>query len=154
MSRSSFFRYFPTKEDVVLGSVTDHGRQILAALVERPDDEPIWTAVRAAFEPVVADRPAEDLDRSLRTARMFMQTPTLQARHYEKILVWQSLLAPEVARRLGITDHAGDPRPAALIASATACLDTALRVWTATDGRTSLAELFDQAISVIGSRAT
>lgn len=150
MSRSSFFRYFPTKEDVVLVNVADHGQQILDALVDRPDDEPIWIAVRAAFEPVVGETPAEDDSRSLRLARMFMETPTLQARHHEKTLAWQALLVPEAARRMGISDITGDPRPAALIASATACLDTALRFWSATDGRTPLADLFDQAISAIG----
>lgn len=151
MSRSSFFRYFPTKEDVVLVNVADHGQQILDVLAARPDDEPIWTAVRAAFEPVVADRPNEEHDRSLRLARMFMETPSLQARHYEKTLAWQTLLVPEIARRMGVADPAGDPRPAALIAGAVACFDTALRFWSTADGRTPLSDLFDRALSAVAS---
>lgn len=149
LSRSSFFRYFPTKEDVVLGNLADNGQQVLRALTERPDDEPPWTALRQALEPVIQSQTV-NVERALRMARMILDTPSLRARHYEKIMTWQALLVPEVARRLHLPAAARDPRPTALIGCALACLDAALETWTATTGRTPFSDLVDAAMASIG----
>ena len=151
VSRSSFFRYFRTKEDVFLGDIVEYGKRVLRALIERPDTEPPWAALRTAIEPLLHP-PADNVSRALRTSHMFFETPTLRARHYEKTLTWQELLIPEVARRLDT--HADDPRPAALISCALACLDAALVTWTSTNGAAPLLELFDLAMNSVGPQAT
>jgi AcrR family transcriptional regulator len=145
ISRSSFFRYFPTKEDVFLGDLVEYGERILRTLRERPEKEPPWTSLRVAIGPIL---PAAGDTRALRTSRMFIETPTLRARHYEKTLTWQRLLVPEVARRMKV--HSEDPRPAALISCVLACLDVALVAWTSSNGRKRLAALLDMAMNSVG----
>ena len=130
MSRSTFFRYFQTKEDVVLGNLVEYGERVLSELIERPETEAPWMALRMAIEPVLHP-PAEDADRALRIRRLFIETPTLRARHYEKTLTWQGILIPEVARRMDVPID--DPRPAAVISCVLACLDAALVSWASLD---------------------
>ncbi len=55
ISRRSLFRYFGTKEDIVLGNLAEMGRATSHMLADRPLDEPPWTALRAAFEVFVTD---------------------------------------------------------------------------------------------------
>jgi AcrR family transcriptional regulator len=146
IARSSFFRYFPTKEDVLFHDATDHGQRILDALTARPDDEPPHTALRNALDQIL-DLPTQDFDHYLRLARVFLETPALQARQYEKTLRWRELLEPEIARRMRIPDTTTDPRPTALISSTLACFDAALQVWVATNGSTPINDLVDLALS-------
>ncbi|MEU0195638.1 TetR family transcriptional regulator [Streptomyces afghaniensis] len=44
LSRASLFRYFGTKEEIVLGRLEESGRLIAEALAARPDDERPWGA--------------------------------------------------------------------------------------------------------------
>jgi AcrR family transcriptional regulator len=146
LSRTSFFRYFATKEDVVLGNLDERGQQVLEALVARPAAEPAWQALRHSFN-LLLEETAVAPERGLRMARMLNDTPSLRARQLGKQLTWQDRLVPEVTRRLGVTNEAYDPRPRALVAAALACLNAAVDVWTASNGAVNLPTLLDQAMS-------
>jgi AcrR family transcriptional regulator len=148
LSRSSFFRYFATKEDVVLGGLEERGKTLREALVARPDDEPPWQALRAAFETIVRAN-TDDRDRALRLATMLAHTPSLRAWHAEKQVRWQALLVPELARRMGHPDDdLGDPVPRAVVAAALACLDAAVQAWRASPDGTDLGGLLDRTMSL------
>ena len=54
ISRSTFFRYFPAKEDVFMNETSTAGEELLDALRERPDDETPWVALRHALDPLIA----------------------------------------------------------------------------------------------------
>ena len=148
ISRRSFFRYFKTKEDVVLGDLSALGEQVRAALRARPADEPAWAALRAALATLstLARPPATELA----VAQISHGAPTLRARHLEKHLYWQELLAPEIEKRL---DGSGPGRPdvgaRAIVAAALACLDTAVEAWRQSGGTADLEELFDQAVAAV-----
>ncbi|MER7499583.1 TetR/AcrR family transcriptional regulator [Nonomuraea pusilla] len=149
ISRRSFFRYFGTKEDIVFGSLAEQGPVILSALQARPDDEPVWEALRHAFA-VLSTRTAPQ--RGLAIARLVATSPGLRAAHLEKHLRWQEQLAPEVERRLG--DSAAPPglRGQAIVATALACLDAATAVWLDRDGKGGIEELerlCDQALAAV-----
>lgn len=148
LSRASFFRYFGSKEDVVFGHLGELGQRVADALAARPADEPAWQALRRAFDLLITQRLAYP-DEGLALSRMLHDTPSLQARQLGKQLGWQDLLAPEVARRLGVPDEPYDPRPRALVAAALGCLNVAVDVWTATDGTVPLADLVDQAMGAV-----
>ncbi len=147
MSRSTFFRYFANKEDVVLREVVAYGQRIAAALSQRPAQEPIWTALRMALDPLI--HPDDD-EQARQANRMFNSSPSLKARHYEKTLSWQRLLIPEIAHRLG-SEQTGesDPRPAALASSALACYDAAITCWISEENDTPLAALLDTAMHAV-----
>jgi AcrR family transcriptional regulator len=149
ISPRSFFRYFATKEDVVLGHLAQAGLHLRTALEDRPATEAPWVALRAAFDVLLAD--FSDSPQSLRrTSRMLLDTPSLRARHLEKQLHWQELLVPDIARRLG-TSLSGteDVRAHALVASALACLDAASAAWAVTDDDTPIETFLDAAIGAV-----
>ena len=100
LSRASFFRYFGSKEDVLLGHLEELGHKVADALAARPADEPAWQALRRSFDLLITERLAYP-DEGLTLRRILHDTPSLQARQLGKQLGWQDLLAPEVARRLG-----------------------------------------------------
>jgi len=146
ISRRSFFRYFGTKEDVVLSDLVARGDAIAAALAGRPPGEGPWEALRAAmldarsevFHDAVAD---------LAFGRMLQETPALRARLFEKRLHWHEALVPLVAGRI---EAPGAPLAAAAIVSAAlSCLDVASEAWIASEGTADLVQLYDSAVAAI-----
>ena len=146
ISRSTFFRYFATKEDVVVGSLVRFGDLMLATLRALPDDDDIWAALRVALAPMIAAQEQQEPISGLQVARLIHRNPSLRARHFEKTMSWQASLVPEVARRLGVADDPVDPRPSALVAAALGSLSAATNAWVAGDGRDSLSRLVDSAM--------
>ncbi|MEU0298887.1 TetR/AcrR family transcriptional regulator [Streptomyces sp. NPDC006175] len=150
VSRRSFFRYFGTKEDVVLGGLADEGARVRAELAKHPDDEDLWTALRSAIL-AVGDAEADE-ERTLAVARMMYGSPSLRARSIEKHLRWQSDLVPEVRRRLGPPEGTADLRAAAVVASVITCLDVAGEAWTRADADRPLAVYFTEALDAVHRR--
>lgn len=59
LSRTTFFRYFGTKEELVLGRVSEFGRQVADALASRPAEEQPWDALRRAFDVIAEPQTGE-----------------------------------------------------------------------------------------------
>ncbi|MGX7677973.1 TetR/AcrR family transcriptional regulator [Jatrophihabitans sp. DSM 45814] len=150
LSKRSFFRYFASKEDLVLGGFERIGQRLARKLVERPDDEPAWLALRRSFDYLVELNNA-DPQRSLLLYRMLHETPALKAGQLEKQSRWRELLAPPLARHLPAAEFAwqGDPRAYAIVAAALACHDSALVAWVANDAKVSLHDLIDATMSAV-----
>jgi AcrR family transcriptional regulator len=149
ISRRTFFHYFPTKEDVVLGDLEALGDRLRLALEARPAAESAWTAVGEALKSLQGDMPAA---KQLALAEIYAATPSLRARHLEKHLRWQTLLAPEIERRLGVPSRpGGDPRALAVIAAALSCLDVAVEAWRVSGGKADVEELFLECVAAIRS---
>lgn len=145
ISRRSFFRYFGTKEDVVLGHLVADGAAVRAQLEQRPDDEDVWDALRAAL---FALEESTGDDRLLAIARMMYQTPSLRARSIEKHLRWCEDLAPEVQRRLG--NGAGSAlRARAIVGCVVTCLDLAGEAWSSEGGTEPLSSYFAVALDAV-----
>jgi len=150
ISRTSFFRYFRSKEDVLMRDFTDLGEVLLEALRNRPRDEAPWVALREALDPLATSYIAGDA-RTRRALKLVIDTPTLNAFHQDKLAAWITRLRPEISDRLGTDpEDKRDPAPTALIAAAFACLDAALSAWVAADGAEDLKPLLDRAMDVLG----
>ena len=151
ISRSTFFRYFPSKEDVFMSETSTAGEELLDALRQRPDDETPWAALQHALDPVIAQYAAQP-ERAQRLAELARTTPALAALHQErKLASFHDLLTPEIARRLGSDPRDGtDPRPQALIAAAHSCLEAAVTAWIAGRGTQQLAQILHRAMDSIG----
>src|SRR5207244_13265174 len=121
LSRTTFFRYFGTKEDVVLGRMCEIGHEIAAALAARPESERPWDSLRRAFDVITQADPGEP-EQPQNFMRLLSDACALMTRQWEKTQGWQSMLVPEISRRLGDAP-ASDLRPRALVASAIDCLD-------------------------------
>ncbi len=158
ISRSTFFRYFPTKQDLLLHDIAGAGEELLEALRGRPEGEPLWVALRHALGRLVELYGA--LPDALRVATLIKTTPALTTVHQEKLASWQALLTTEIARRLsshpGPADAgtASDPRPRALIAAALSCFDAAVAAWAAGNGAQRLEDLLARAMDSINSQGS
>ena len=153
ISRRSLFRYFGTKEDIVLGYLVEAGFVVKDALEARPVGEQPWEALRAALESLTFVS-GYSPEKNLAISKMLYETPSLHAGHLEKQLRWQELLVPNIQMRLGEapsaeTNDAPDPRAQAIVACALTCLDVANEVWTRSDGKEDLARLYDEAVAAV-----
>jgi AcrR family transcriptional regulator len=106
VSTRTFFRYFSSKEDVVLDYYAVEHAEIVAALKERPVEEPIVTALRRAT--VTVTKGCEegfygvDGDR-FRTLRSLIRThPLIRARSLEQAHARKGELVSVIAERLGV----------------------------------------------------
>ncbi|HVW46585.1 MAG TPA: TetR family transcriptional regulator [Solirubrobacterales bacterium] len=155
VSRSTFLRYFASKEDPVLGFVDEQGGRVESALRARPAAEEDWTALRRAFDPLIADHRADPAD-VLARSRMIFETPTLCAGCRERQAAWRPALAQALADRETPRRRAGsgvDVAAAVRAAAAVDCLNVASERWTAGDGRLDLGDLVDEAFAALAPPA-
>jgi AcrR family transcriptional regulator len=149
ISPRSFFRYFATKEDLVVSEITPLGRLVEDALLGRPEDEAPWDSLRASLAPLV--RTAEnDPDNVLRSTRVALSTTALRARTLERHAAWAASLSPIIARRMTAPKRHVTMAADALAQSALACLYVATVAWVASDGADSYEELLDEAFDAVG----
>ena len=143
-STTTFYRYFPTKEDVVLDN--ESSPLFEATVATRPADEPLTETIRAAMGAVVAGAEA-DRDLTLARMRLVATVPALEARFAGEERRSIELLTRLLASRTG---RPGDDYQLELIAFVLAgVLFTASRRWVAEQGATPLASLVDQAVTTI-----
>ena len=149
VSRRTFFRYFDSKEDVVLAFTDRVGEEISAGLAARPTGEPPLTAVRAALGRLVALYDAER-DRALVLARLTDEAAALRARLLDRQDRWQRRLAEEIAKRLRV-DAARHLQPNLVAAVGLTTVDVAVRAWLAAGGRGSLGKYVDEAFASLAA---
>jgi AcrR family transcriptional regulator len=99
VSPSTFFRYFPTKEDVVLQDDMDT-RMIEALERQRAELGPL-TAVRAATQEMFAGYDAADLDVLRETTELTFTVPEVRARALDEFARTIEVVAEAVAKRAG-----------------------------------------------------
>jgi AcrR family transcriptional regulator len=149
ISPRSFFRYFPTKEDIAVGHLASMGALVERALAARPDDEPAWIALRAALAPLVSITET-DVENVRRSSRVALSTPGLRSKVLELHAAWTDTLAPILSRRL--SDDGPHPTMAAeaVTQSAMACLYVATKTWSA-GGTRDYADLLDEAFDAVAA---
>jgi AcrR family transcriptional regulator len=146
ISPSTFFNYFPTKEDVVLFDRYDP--MLLSMLAHRPADEPVSASLRVALEGL--DRVMEqDRDMIFARAKLGLETPALRARFWEELEKARELIAGVVAARTGRSPHDYELRVLSMVVVIAAF--EASQEWLRNGGRGSLMKLVDQAMDVIGA---
>lgn len=133
VSRSTFFRYFPSKESVVFDGYEEAGEQFAGFLRNRPLDESPIDAFEASQQ---AQAEQADLARHRAVAkareRLMESDPTLRARHMEMAKRWEANFAVTFAERAGRDDPNDEDRVAA-----TVCLAVSNRIseqWWASGG--------------------
>jgi AcrR family transcriptional regulator len=107
ISRATFFRYFGSKEDVLVVSTERSGADYAEALLsaETSGSPRPWELLRAAFEP--AARSADgDPERLRARLRMITANPVLKARIAEKRTVQVDEVTRALASRTGDADSA------------------------------------------------
>jgi AcrR family transcriptional regulator len=148
ISPSTFFNYFPTKEDVVLYDIYDP--LAIRMFLERPKDEPLNVAVRRALEGLAATF-ARDEELILARGRLIMEVPELRARVWDELERTQMMLATLLADRTGRSPNDFELRVTARVVSA-AMFEASLE-WMRSNGRDTLVELLNRALDVVESGA-
>jgi AcrR family transcriptional regulator len=101
ISPATFFRYFPTKEDVVLQDDVDV-LTIEAFDAQPPDLSPV-AAVRAAAATTFAGLTPPELARFRETTELTLSVPEIRARAIDEFVRSIEVMAAAVARRTGHT---------------------------------------------------
>jgi AcrR family transcriptional regulator len=143
-STTTFYRYFTTKEDVVLDD--DYDPLIEGIIASRPAGEALTDTIRAAAA-VAAAAGETDRDYNLARLRLVGTVPALDARYAGEERRSADLIARLLAERTG---RAADDYPVQLTAAAViAVLFAASRRWAADGGAIPFRTLVDQAITAI-----
>ncbi|MEH6721839.1 MAG: TetR family transcriptional regulator [Aurantimonas endophytica] len=140
VSRRTVFRYFPTKDDMVLSwgfAVFDGLR---AAVAARPPDEPPLACMHAVMIEHVAV-PAEAYPDALMLAALIKKTPRLRARSHEITDAWEAALTEGLIAR--DPDQSAQAPLVAAVAVAVGRLGA--RRWLDSDGGTTLTASLDRA---------
>lgn len=129
MSQRSFFRYFASKDEVVLDSLERLGDDLAGRLEARPLEESPWDSLRHAFEPIVerlADPALREHDAALQ--RIVDESPRLFAAYLGRLDRLQRSLAEMLLARAE-RRHGCEPDSVVLraeVGCAFACLHAAM----------------------------
>jgi AcrR family transcriptional regulator len=98
VSPSTFFRYFPSKESLLLADDLDP--LILAALDAQPPDLSPTQAIRRAYAAAMARLPAEQLEFENTRQRLMFSIPELKAAMYDEYYRTINVMAEAIGRRI------------------------------------------------------
>jgi AcrR family transcriptional regulator len=143
-STTTFYRYFPTKEDVVL--YDDYDPIVEATIASRQAGEALTDTFRAAAAAVAAASET-DQDSNLARLALIATAPALDARYAGEQRRSTGLIARLLADRTGRT--AGDYQVQLTAAAFIAVLFTASQRWAADRGAVPLRTLVDQAVTTL-----
>jgi AcrR family transcriptional regulator len=145
VSPTTFFRYFPTKADVLL---SDHGERLPAlyrAITSRPAAEDDLVAVRRAIqEEWVA---AIDPDRTARKAQIVATNDLLRGMSFKRGHSWLATVSDGLAQRRGLDAPNQDCVVAARVALA--AMADAVDGWIAEGCLSDLSDALDQAFDTL-----
>ncbi|MEV6397773.1 TetR family transcriptional regulator [Streptomyces sp. NPDC051907] len=99
VSPSTVFRYFPTKEDIVLSD--EYDPVLVAELRARPADEDPLDSLRTVLTRSLATFVAEEREEFVQRTKLLAEVPAVRARMTETMATTSDLLARALADRLG-----------------------------------------------------
>ena len=148
ISPRSFFRYFASKEDVVLGDPMLYGEPVRQRLAQGLESMPVWEALRSGFEAVV-ETVESNPEWALRATRVMIRTPSLRARNTEKHLAWMTALVPLVAAALSGPEAERQYHARAITLCALTCLDVSSAELVHRNGAVTSRGLLDEAFRLL-----
>jgi AcrR family transcriptional regulator len=147
ISPSTFFRYFKSKEDVVLQDEYD---PVLAqALADAPASTPVVAAVRRALRAAFAEFGPGEQQRIYQRVSLMLAVPALRRTLLDSFTENMNVITEGVARRTG-----RQPDDFLVRTFAGACFGvwlSALLGWAEAGGKEDLTELMDRAIAPLES---
>ena len=140
VSPSTFFRYYPTKEDVLLRDEFDP--IVVACLLGQPREKPPMRAVRDAIKAAFSGLDPEEEQQFLARYRIAITTPITRSRLYESFLEALDLFANTLAEWKGLTPH--DPALRTLVGAVTGVIQQAAIEWVKSGGEKPFASVIDE----------
>jgi AcrR family transcriptional regulator len=142
VSESTFFRYFPTKADVVL--LDDFDTLITEAFRRQPPELSPVQALRAAFKSAFDELSAQEESEQQDRMRIILSVPELRAGMLDQFASAMGLLAEELAERAG---RDRDDIAVRALAGAVVGVAVAVMFVMVDDPTANLAALLDEAMA-------
>ncbi|MFC3493596.1 TetR/AcrR family transcriptional regulator [Glycomyces rhizosphaerae] len=130
VSPSTFYRYFPVKEDVVVQD--EYDPLIVQVFESQQEGTAPLEALRAVLAVLFGEFTDEDIERVRRRVRMIFSVPALRARQVGQSAATERLLAEMIAERTGRS--ANDLEVRHFTALVVASWTVAISAWSETDG--------------------
>ena len=151
VSRSTFLRYFRTKDQAIMVALKAHVERMADALRTRPRDEDDWSALRSAIETFVVPIYLKNPAGAQAFSWLALFTQALSGAHLEK-QDWRTPLNRALAERHGVCE----PIPISLsvkVAAALECMGLAVAYWAAADGEVDLVDLLREGFTALRGEA-
>ncbi|WP_329022758.1 TetR/AcrR family transcriptional regulator [Streptomyces sp. NBC_00690] len=147
VSPSTVFRYFPTKEDIVL--TEEYDPIVEAQLLARPVDEHPLDSIRQVIVHSLASQVRAEQDEVVQRTRLMVELPAMRARMTETMTATSAVLVRVLADRAGRPHDDLDVR--VRVAAVMGVLREVLLYWAEREHRDDLAELMDAALRGLDS---
>ncbi|MFF5538393.1 TetR/AcrR family transcriptional regulator [Streptomyces cinerochromogenes] len=145
VSPSTVFRYFPTKEDIVL--TDEYDPLMLEELRARPAEEPWTDSVRHVMHKAIDAMMAEDPEVVRLRAHLAVQVPAVRSRMVESMSETGRLLRTALAERFGLVPDSLEVRVYAM--ALVGGLMEANMTWAENDFKDDLRAMMDRALDVL-----
>ncbi|MBB6122737.1 TetR/AcrR family transcriptional regulator [Sphingobium subterraneum] len=152
MSQRTIFRYFTSKEDILLGKFDYVAGEMLDCLRSRPTDEPAWDSLREMLGSAVYEADGPDHRSVAESIHIVFDNPALFASYLQKLQPLQGKVIEiliERAKANGKPYAVDDPAPYALAAAAFGCFVAAQCSWDASGAKRSFAEALGRAMATL-----
>jgi len=145
VSPSTCFRYFPTKEDIILAD--EYDPEIFAALVEGGSGPPV-EVIRSALAGLFRRIYAADRDVLYQRILLCLEVPSVRSRMHEGINEALQLMTKALATRFGVDPDNFELQMAN--AAALGVMTRAIERWAERGGTEDLPSQVDAALSLLG----
>jgi mycofactocin system transcriptional regulator len=147
IGRRTFFRYFPSKNDVPWGAFEDELERMRVRLKACPPEVPLMDAIRLALIDFNRVAPAQ-VPLHRRRMELILRVPTLLAHSTLRFTAWRAVVAEFVAERTG---HRPDDLAPQAIAHAVLGVSVAAYEHWLDDPAADLGTLLDNAMRELGA---
>ncbi|MDN3352580.1 TetR family transcriptional regulator [Actinomadura sp. DC4] len=145
VSPSTFFRYYPTKEDTVLAD--EYDPFIVASLRAQPPELSPAAAAHNMLHEIIGGMLTNERQRMLERSRLMLSVSALRARQFDHMRETQDLVVEVFAERLGRPPE--DLRTRWFAAAVLSVWQTTLTRWVEDGGQGDLLELLDEGIDFL-----
>jgi AcrR family transcriptional regulator len=146
VSPRTFFRYFPTKEDVLFADSDARRGILLAVLADRPADEPPVVALHAAMRALASDY-RHDRAELVARSKVVEGSPQLQAYKAEHQHGWEAAVVDALEQRPVVGAPVARDELQLLAALGTAAFRVSVDAWVADPPGPDLDVLLDRAFA-------